>query len=102
MLIAMKHIDLIADGSCLSHRGPGGRECVLRYRGFERVLTGGSPVTTNNQMELRAVIMGLRALQEPCDVSPCTAGHALEPPQGWPLGNVPRRCSAKQHDRYAS
>jgi ribonuclease HI len=37
--------------------------------GLERLLTGGSPVTTNNQMELRAVSMGLRALQEPCDVS---------------------------------
>ena len=65
----MKHVDLIADGSCLSHRGPGGWACILRYQGFERVLTGGSPVTTNNQMELRAVSMGLRALQEPCDVS---------------------------------
>lgn len=68
----MKHVDLIADGSCLSAHGPGGWACILRYKGAERVLTGGSPLTTNNQMELRAVTMGLRALQEPCQVSVLT------------------------------
>ena len=65
----MKHVDLIADGSCLSNHGPGGWACILQYKTAERVLTGGSPVATNNQMELRAVTMGLRALREPCAVS---------------------------------
>jgi ribonuclease HI len=68
----MKHVDLIADGSCLSHHGPGGWACILRYKSVERVLTGGAPLTTNNQMELRAVTMGLRALHEPCEVSAFT------------------------------
>jgi len=77
-LIARKHVDLIADGSCLSPRGPGGWACILCYKGFERVLTGGSPITTNNQMELRAVSMGLRALQEPCDVSVFTDSKYVE------------------------
>jgi ribonuclease HI len=44
----MKHVDLIADGSWLSHRSPGGWACILRYQRFERILTGGSPVTTND------------------------------------------------------
>lgn len=65
----MKHVNLIADGSCLSRpTGPGGWACILRYRNPERVLTGGTPVTTSNQMELKAVTMGLRALTEPCEV----------------------------------
>ena len=65
----MKRVDLIADGSCLAHRGPGGWACLLIYNGRERVLTGGSHRTTNNQMELKAVTMGLLALREPCEVS---------------------------------
>jgi ribonuclease HI len=69
----MKHVELIADGSCLSRpTGPGGWACILRYKNTERVLTGGTPVTTSNQMELKAVTMGLRALTEPCEVSVVT------------------------------
>jgi ribonuclease HI len=65
----MKHVELIADGSCLSRpTGPGGWACILRYKNTERVLTGGAPVTTSNQMELKAVTMGLRALTERCEV----------------------------------
>jgi ribonuclease HI len=74
----MKHVDLIADGSCLSHRGPGGWACILRYKGHERILTGGALVTTNNQMELRAITMGLRVLQQPCDVSVFTDSKYVE------------------------
>jgi ribonuclease HI len=74
----MKHVDLIADGSCLSNHGPGGWACILQYKTAERVLTGGSPVATNNQMELRAVTMGLRALREPCAVSVFTDSRYVQ------------------------
>jgi ribonuclease HI len=85
----MKHIELIADGSCLRSPGPGGWACILRYQGIERILSGGSPITTSNQMELRAVTMGLRALQEPCDVCAYTDSKYVQ--QGmttlWKLWN---------------
>ena len=68
----MKRVELIADGSCLSNPGPGGWACILRYGKRERVLQGAAPVTTNNQMELLAVTMGLRALREPCEVEVVT------------------------------
>lgn len=78
----MKHVDLIADGSCLSGRGPGGWACILRYKQYEHVLSGGAPVTTSNQMELRAVTMGLRALQEPFEVSVLTDSKYVEEGMG--------------------
>ncbi len=64
----MKAITLFCDGSALGNPGPGGYGAILRYNGVERIISGGEPHTTNNRMELRAVIEGLRALKEPCDV----------------------------------
>ena len=57
------------DGSCLGNPGPGGYGVVLGYRGREKELSGGFRRTTNNRMELMAVIMGLEALKERCRVS---------------------------------
>ena len=75
----MKHVELIADGSCLSRpTGPGGWACILRYKKTEPVLKGGAPVTTSNQMELKAVTMGLRALTERCEVSVVTDSKYVE------------------------
>ena len=65
----MKHIDLFTDGACSGNPGPGGWGAVLRYNGQEKELCGGEPSTTNNRMELTAVIEGLSALKEPCDVT---------------------------------
>ena len=64
----MKHIQLITDGACLGNPGPGGWACILRYNSHTRELTGSAAHTTNNRMELTAVIEGLKAVREPCQV----------------------------------
>lgn len=65
----MKKIELYTDGACSGNPGPGGWGAVLRYNGHERELSGGEEHTTNNRMELTAVIEGLTALKEPCQVT---------------------------------
>jgi len=65
----MKQVTIFCDGSSLGNPGPGGYGVILRYGNREKELTGGDPVTTNNRMELMAVIEGLKALKEPCDVT---------------------------------
>ena len=62
----MKRIRLYTDGSCHGNPGPGGWGAILEWEGHERELSGGAAQTTNNQMELTAVIEGLRALKERC------------------------------------
>ena len=64
----MKKITLFSDGSALGNPGPGGYGTILRYNDSERIISGGEPYTTNNRMELRGVIEGLKALKEPCRV----------------------------------
>lgn len=65
----MKKITLFSDGSSLGNPGPGGFGTILRYGTVEKIIRGGEPHTTNNRMELRGVIEGLKALKEPCDVT---------------------------------
>ena len=65
----MKQIELFTDGACSGNPGPGGWGAILRYRGVEKELSGGEAETTNNRMELTAVIKGLSALKEPCAVT---------------------------------
>lgn len=64
----MKQIELFTDGACSGNPGPGGWGAILRYNGIEKELSGGERETTNNRMELTAVIEGLSALREPCRV----------------------------------
>ncbi len=64
----MKQVTLFSDGSSLGNPGPGGYCAILRYKDKERIVKGGEPHATNNRMELRAVIEGLKALKEPCIV----------------------------------
>ena len=64
----MKHVDIFTDGACSGNPGPGGYGVVLRFGTVEKELSGGEPNTTNNRMELTGVIMGLKALKEPCIV----------------------------------
>ncbi len=68
----MKKIDMFTDGACSGNPGPGGWGTILRYNGIEKELSGGESDTTNNRMELTAVIEGLKALKEPCEVTICT------------------------------
>ncbi|MGM9666334.1 MAG: ribonuclease HI [Eubacteriales bacterium] len=65
----MKHVDIYTDGSCKSNPGPGGWCAILVYRGKEKQISGGDGNTTNNRMELTAVIEALSALKEPCEVT---------------------------------
>ena len=65
----MKHIDIYTDGACKGNPGPGGWGAVLRYNGHEKELSGGEANTTNNKMEMLAVIKALEALKEPCEVT---------------------------------
>ena len=65
----MKKISLFCDGSSLGNPGAGGYCAILRFGNVERVVSGGMANATNNQMELLAVIEGLAALKEPCDVT---------------------------------
>lgn len=64
----MKKVEIFTDGACSGNPGPGGYGVVLRSNGHTRQLSAGFKQTTNNRMELRAVIEGLRALKEKCSV----------------------------------
>ena len=64
----MKTVTLYTDGACSGNPGPGGWGAILEYNGFEKELSGGEENTTNNRMELTAVIRGLQALKESCVV----------------------------------
>ncbi|MFY9724651.1 MAG: ribonuclease HI [Bryobacteraceae bacterium] len=74
----MKKVQLITDGACLGNPGPGGWACILRYNSHEKEMWGSEPHTTNNRMELRAAIEGLRALQEGCAVEVVTDSEYLK------------------------
>ena len=65
----MKHVEIFTDGACKGNPGPGGWGAVLRTGGHEKELAGSAPATTNNRMELTAVIEALRALKSPCEVA---------------------------------
>ncbi|CDA72230.1 ribonuclease H [Ruminococcus sp. CAG:579] len=65
----MKQVEIFTDGACSGNPGPGGWGAVLRYGSAEKELSGGAADTTNNRMELSAVIAALSALKEPCKVT---------------------------------
>lgn len=65
----MKHVDIYTDGACSGNPGKGGWGAVLKYGSAVREMAGGEQETTNNRMELTAVIKALEALKEPCDVT---------------------------------
>ena len=64
-----KQVDIYTDGACSGNPGPGGYGTILSYKGTEKELSGGEANTTNNRMELTAVIVGLQALKESCEVT---------------------------------
>lgn len=65
-------VELFTDGACKGNPGDGGWGVLLRHNGNEKTLFGGEPATTNNRMELKAVIEGLNALKRPCAVQVTT------------------------------
>ena len=65
----MKNVEIFTDGACSGNPGPGGWGAVLRYKTTEKEISGGSAKTTNNRMEMTAVIEALKLLKEPCTVT---------------------------------
>ena len=84
----MKQVTIYTDGACSGNPGPGGWGAILCYMGHEKVMSGGEEATTNNRMELTAVIRGLSALKEKCVVELYSDSKyvidALE--KGWAYG----------------
>ena len=84
----LKRVELYTDGACSGNPGPGGWGAILCYMGHEKVMSGGEEATTNNRMELTAVIRGLSALKEKCVVELYSDSKyvidALE--KGWAYG----------------
>ncbi|WP_416862956.1 ribonuclease HI [Helicobacter ganmani] len=87
----MKRVTLFCDGSSLGNPGSGGWCGILRYGEHEKILSGGTQRATNNQMELTALIRGLEALKEPCEVLVvCDSKYVLDGLSKW-LPNWIRR-----------
>ena len=83
----MKHVDIYTDGACRGNPGRGGFGAILVYNGNEKELCGGEASTTNNRMELCAVISALEALREPCEVTLTTDSKYVvdSVTKGWAL-----------------
>ncbi len=64
-----KSVKLYTDGACSGNPGPGGYGAILIYNMVEKEISGGQKLTTNNKMEITAVLEGLKMLKEPCDVT---------------------------------
>lgn len=65
---SLTYVEIFTDGACSGNPGPGGWGTILRCGKYEKELSGGEKDTTNNRMELTAVIEGLKALNRPCKV----------------------------------
>lgn len=65
----LKKVEIWTDGACSGNPGPGGWAAILLYKGVKKEISGGEMLTTNNIMEIKAVILGLRALKEKCSVT---------------------------------
>jgi ribonuclease HI len=68
----MKEVTIYTDGACSGNPGPGGYGTVMIYNGMRKELSGGYRDTTNNRMEIMAVLKGLEALKNPCKVTVCS------------------------------
>ena len=81
----MKEIEIWTDGACSGNPGPGGWAAILRWRDYEKELSGAEPHTTNNRMELMSVLKGLSALTRPSRVAIMTDSAYVEKAftQGW-------------------
>ena len=80
----MKTVTLYTDGACSGNPGPGGWGAILMYGPHKKELSGGEPSTTNNRMELTAVIRGLEALNEPTPNTSSTRWKRAGPRAGRP------------------
>lgn len=83
----MKRIQLYSDGACSGNPGPGGYGVILKYNEHEREFSAGYKSTTNNRMELMAIILGLESLKETCQVEVYSDSKYIVDAvnQGWAL-----------------
>ncbi|NCB51924.1 MAG: ribonuclease HI [Clostridia bacterium] len=83
----MKKVTIYTDGACSGNPGPGGWGAILIYNGTEKEFSGGERETTNNRMELSAVIEALSALKEPCEAEVFTDSQYIAKAinEGWLL-----------------
>ena len=81
----MKAVSIYTDGACSGNPGPGGWGAILIYNGIEKEISGGEADTTNNRMELTAVIRALALLKEPCAVTVTTDSQYISRAinEGW-------------------
>ena len=81
----MKAVSIYTDGACSGNPGPGGWGAILIYNGIEKEISGGEADTTNNRMELTAVLRALALLKEPCDVTVTTDSQYISRAinEGW-------------------
>jgi len=80
----MDHVEIFTDGACSGNPGPGGWGAILRAKGTEKELSGGEKDTTNNRMEMMAVIAALEALQRDCSVKITTdSQYVMKGMQEW-------------------
>jgi ribonuclease HI len=89
-------IEIFTDGACSGNPGPGGWAALLRYNGHEKEISGGEHDTTNNRMEMMAVIMALAALKKPSAVTVYTDSQYVqrgvtEWMKGWKAKGWPAR-----------
>jgi ribonuclease HI len=70
-------VEIFTDGACKGNPGPGGWAAILRYKGVEKTISGGAPMTTNNRMEMTAAVKALEALKRPCSVRITTDSQYL-------------------------
>ncbi|MBU3805816.1 MAG: ribonuclease HI [Candidatus Fournierella pullistercoris] len=84
----MKQIEIFTDGACSGNPGPGGWGAILRYKQHEKELSGGEAQTTNNRMEMTALIRALEMLKEPCHIVFCSdSKYVIDALQkGWAKG----------------
>jgi ribonuclease HI len=86
-----KIVEIFADGACSGNPGPGGYGTILRYGDITREISGCEKRTTNNRMELRGVIEGLRLLKKPCRVKVVTdSSYVVKGMTQWIRGWVAR------------
>ncbi|WP_041366699.1 ribonuclease HI [Methylophaga frappieri] len=95
----MKQVEMYTDGACSGNPGPGGWGVILRAGKTEKMLSGAEADTTNNRMEMMAVIAGLQALKQPCHVTITTdSQYVMKGMTEWLPGWLARnwRTAAKQ------
>jgi len=74
----LTQVELFTDGACSGNPGPGGWGLIMRWKGAEKEMCGGEPHTTNNRMEMMAVIEGLNAMKRPCEIDVYTDSQYVQ------------------------